>query len=188
MKPADHLTWAQATDLSLVQSLRSSLDSDALVPKKVKFDAIKHHHLLLRCEEEVQMLCEEMRSCLAFYVQDWNEIIKVIRELRNTTSTKFNNGALAILQLARLKCETKLTTLVTSFGPYIEVDPLPVDQFLALHDDVHSCTGTSYYCINLNLVCSIVPDDGEVQCVRDVSSSSTGNEHDADSKCSDGIF
>ena len=152
MKPADHLTWAQATDLSLVQCLRGSLDSDALVPKKVKFDAIKHHHQLLRCDEEVQMLMDDMKSCMEFYAEDWKELTGVIQELLNKPCTKFNNGALAILQLARLRCETKLTTLVTSFGPYIDVDPLPVDQFLALPDDLPNCTGTVHTFVTVVLL------------------------------------
>lgn len=154
--PADHLTWTHATDLSLEQCVRGSLDCDTRVPKKVKFEAIKHHHLLLRCDEELKMLCDEMKSCLAFYHEDWKQLTSAVQKLLNEPCTKYKNGALALLQLARLKCEKKLTTLVSSFSPYIDIDPLPVDQFL-LSDDLHDNTGTCFpFHISLHHCCTLL--------------------------------
>ena len=42
--------WAEATNLLPVQWIDRGLECGVHVPKKVKFYAIKRHHMLLRCD------------------------------------------------------------------------------------------------------------------------------------------
>ena len=141
------VTWAEATNLLPVQWLGRGLECGVHVPKKVKFDAMKHHHMLLRCDEEIKMIGDEMRSCVSFYLKDWKELNISVKEMLVKPCTKFINGALSALQLERLRCEGTLTKLVTLFGPYIDIEPLEVDQFLSIPDDLHqNVTGIFFYC------------------------------------------
>ena len=141
------VTWAEATNLLPVQWLGRGLECGVHVPKKVKFDAIKHHHMLLRCDEEIKMIGDEMRSCVSFYLKDWKELNKSVKEMLVKPCSKFINGALSALQLERLRCEGTLTKLVTLFGPYIDIEPVEVDQFLSIPDDLHqNATGIFFYC------------------------------------------
>ena len=104
------------------------------VPRDVKLNAIKYHHLLLHCDEEVKLLCKEIQSCLSFFMRDWEELMNAITEMMETPCSKYSNCALTLLQLERLKCEAKLTKLVSSFSHYVDMVPLPIERFLALQD------------------------------------------------------
>ena len=64
---------------------------------------IKHHHMLLRWDEEIKMIGDEMRSCVSFYLKDWKELNKSVKEMLVKPCTKFINGALSALQLERLR-------------------------------------------------------------------------------------
>lgn len=146
--PSQTLTWADATDLSSMQWLRGVLATDVHIPKKVKLDAIKHHHLVLRGDEEVHVIEEEMKATLSFYLQDWHQLINTIEGLKAKPCTCYNNGALTCLQLARLKCEGTLRGLISSFSRFLDltVDMLPTERFMLLpnvdldhvHPDNHS--------------------------------------------------
>ena len=114
--------------------MKCSYEEALCVPRDIKLNAIKYHHLLLRCNKEVNLLCKEMESCLSFYLRDWEEFMNVITEMMENPCSKYSNGALTLLQLERLKCEAKLTKLVSSFSHYIDVVPLPIERFLALQD------------------------------------------------------
>ena len=129
--PTETLTWADATDLSSARWIGSALSVDEHVPKQVKLDAIRHHHLLLRCDEEIQLFKEEMKSTLSFYLRDWQQLFAGIEELPHT---RYNNGALSCLQLARLQCEGTLQDLMSSFSQFVDLngDFLPLDKFLLL--------------------------------------------------------
>ena len=60
--------------------------------------------------------------------------MNAITEMMENPCSKYNNGALTLLLLERLKCEVKLTKLVSSFSHYVDVVPLPIERFLALQD------------------------------------------------------
>ena len=51
---ADVLTWADATDLSSSQWCGGAFDHH--VPKKLQLNAIKYHHLVLRSDEEIELI------------------------------------------------------------------------------------------------------------------------------------
>ena len=58
------LYWNDATDLS---SYVHSPESDVGVPRKIRLNAIKHHHMILRADEEVQLLQSEMNAVVSFF-------------------------------------------------------------------------------------------------------------------------
>lgn len=105
--------------------------SDELVPKQVKLDAIKHQHLLSRCDEEILLLKEEIKSTVLFYLQDWQQLVASIEEMETKPCTQYISGALCLLQLARLQCEGVLQHLSSSFSPFVNSIHLPVDKFLS---------------------------------------------------------
>lgn len=78
MTADDRITWAEATNLMSTQFLDVSIEWDAKVPKEVKIETTKHHHLLLHYDEEIKMLNDEMRSCWSFYLNDWKELRSTI--------------------------------------------------------------------------------------------------------------
>ena len=131
---SDALTWAEVTDLSSIRWLWGALESDLCVPKKIKLDAIKFHHNILRCDEEIELLGAEMRATVSFYMNDWQELMAAVTERLNSLScTQLNNGALASLQLARIKCEGTLCKLASSFSRFVELErPLPTEHFLVV--------------------------------------------------------
>ena len=134
ISPKENLTWAEATDISSARWMKCSYEEGLCVPRDVKLNAIKYHHLLLRCDEEVKLLCKEMESCLSFCMGDWEELMNAITEIMENPCSKYSNDALTLLQLERLKCEAKLTKLVSSFSHYVDVVHLPIERFLALQD------------------------------------------------------
>ena len=84
---------------------------------------------------------------MSFYVKDWKELNKSVEEMLVKPCTKFINGALSALQLEHLRCEGILTKMVTLFGPYIDIEPLEVNQLLSIPDDLHqNVTGIFFYC------------------------------------------
>ena len=68
--------WTEATNLLSLQWLGRTLECDAQVSNKVKFDSIKHQHMLCRCYEEIAMLRRD-ESELSLYLKDWRELNNV---------------------------------------------------------------------------------------------------------------
>ena len=63
------LCWNDVTDLSsFVHS--PELDPDIGIPRKIRLSAIKHHHIILRTDEEVQLLQTEMKAVVSFFQAD----------------------------------------------------------------------------------------------------------------------
>ncbi len=48
------------------------------IPKKVQLDAIKFQHLVVRSEEEIQLIETEMRATTSFYLKDWQELVSAV--------------------------------------------------------------------------------------------------------------
>ena len=129
--PSEMLTWADVTDVASSRWLGGGiLQVDVHVSKQIKLDAIKHHHLLSRCDEELLLLKEEMHSTMSFYLQDWQQLLAAVVELESKPCTQHNNGALACLQLARLQCEGTLRGLVSSFSKFVDFGVVPVERFM----------------------------------------------------------
>ncbi len=125
---SDKLSWQEVTDLSSTIWFRGVLQSDSRVPKSIKLEAIAAHHMLLRADEELTLIKQEMISVIT-YLSDWSKLTHCISSLQAEQQPQ--SGALCLLQLARLKCEKKLCSLTSTFAPHIAVPAvLPVDEFL----------------------------------------------------------
>ena len=132
----DVLTWAEVIDLSSSHWWHRGA-SNHQVPKTIQLEAIKNHHLMLRAEEEMELIEKEMQATVSFYIKDWQELMHCVKEQSALPYTRYNSGALVALQLSRLRCEETLRKLVISFGPYIDLqNSLPLDQFIILPSHV----------------------------------------------------
>lgn len=121
------LSWKDVTDLSFVHSP----DLDVGIPRKIKLSAIKHHHMILRADEEVQLLQTEMKAVVSFFQDDWQKLSSAVEQLKLLPGSKHNNGALHLLQLQRLVCECFLTDLMSTLFQFTNLPPLPVEKFLS---------------------------------------------------------
>ena len=122
----DRIQWSDVTDLASFLWLR---ESDTLVPKDVRLNAVKHHHLTIRADEEVHLLQGEMKATFTFFENDWHQLFMAVEELKSQTYSKYNNGALHLLHLACLECEGLLHDLRSSYSRYIDLPSLPVEKF-----------------------------------------------------------
>ena len=124
----EKLMWADVSNLSSVlweSEVLSTLNSD--IPAQVKLEAIKNHHLALRADEEISMLRQDMLATLQFYIRDWNLLTDKINELMDSRNA---NGEICSLQYARLETEFKIEKMVTLFSLYIDIPPIPTNDFL----------------------------------------------------------
>lgn len=106
---AEKINWSDARFVFL---LRGVLQSDTCIPKNVNLDAVKHHHLTIRADEEIHLLKGEMKATFSFFWKDWQQLSNAIDQLKLRPCTQYNNGAVCLIQLARLKCEGLLHDLV----------------------------------------------------------------------------
>ena len=103
----------------------------------IKLDAIKHHHLVLRADEEIELLKTEMKATFSFYIRDWEQMSAVAKQLKGKPHTLYDSGSLCCLQLARLKCEHVLNSMAQTFRKFVDVDTSSrTDEFLSnsLHE------------------------------------------------------
>ena len=108
-----------------------SPDLDVGIPRKIRLSAIKHHHMILRADEEVQLLQTEMKAVVSFFQDDWQKISSAVEQLQLLPGSKYNNGALYLLQLQRLTCECFLTDLTSTLFQFTNLPPMPVEKFLS---------------------------------------------------------
>ena len=124
----EKLKWVDVSNLSSVlweSGVLSSFDND--IPAQVKLEAIKNHHLALRADEEISLLHQDMVAALKFYIRDWKLLADKTNELMETENA---NSKICSLQYARLKTEFKIEEMVTLFSSYIDIPPIPTDDFL----------------------------------------------------------
>ena len=88
------LSWNDVTDLS---SFVHSPELDIGIPRKIRLSAIKHHHMILRADKEVQFLQTEMKAVVSFFQVDWEKISSAVEQLKLLPGSKYNNGALHLL-------------------------------------------------------------------------------------------
>ncbi len=101
-----------------------------MIPRNIRLAAIKHHHLALRADEDINVLRTEMRATFNFFLDDWKHLSSVVTELKSKPSTKYYNGAINQIQLACLKCESLLLEMKAAFNIFIvDLPELPVDSF-----------------------------------------------------------
>ncbi len=75
-----------------------------------------------------------MRATFNFFLDDWKHLSSVVIELKSKASSKYYNGAINQVQLARLKCESLLLEMNAEFSILIvDLPELPVDSFSTTH-------------------------------------------------------
>ena len=127
----------------------------------MRLNAIKHHHLTIRADEEVHLLQEEMKATVAF-VKDLQQLITAVEHnMKQQHCSKYTNGALHLLNLACLDCEGLLCDIQSCYSRYIDLPPLPIKNFPSplfhpilnnstdedLANESSSSEGTVYYCV-----------------------------------------
>ena len=100
------LKWLDAANRSLHLweiGVLSTLNSD--IPVQIKLEAIKNHHLVLRADEEISLLGQDMYSTLHFYISDRKLLVDKINGLKFSENA---NGAICSLQHAGIQTEIKI--------------------------------------------------------------------------------
>ncbi len=125
------LEWKEVTDLSSTLWFGGVLQSDSHIPKRIKLDAIKHHHHILRADEEICLIKKEMEAVISFHLKEWRQLVDHLQHLRDTEDeSQYSRGAQCLLQFTRLRCEGRICTLKSTFSRYIQVSEVPTSSFL----------------------------------------------------------
>ncbi len=112
-----------------------SLVTNGVIPVTVKRALIDHHHMIRRCDEERQLLEEEMQRTLNFYKNKIRTLQGSVAKLESSTE-KYNVGLCGLLK-AKInelkafihhqhsmfnKAGVTLPPLTTQFEPYTTID------------------------------------------------------------------
>ena len=124
----ESMSWKDVSDLSSHVWYEGVLQSENIeVPLAVKLKAIENYHVILRCEEELQMLSEDMRNVVKFYILDHvtlnEEIVK-----RAESHNFYDRGCVALLLQASYETERKLLSMEKSFSTLAPIT-LPTSLF-----------------------------------------------------------
>ena len=124
------------------------------VPKGVKLDAIRIHHMVLRADEMYQM--KEMRATVCFHLRDWEHLGDARDRLNTTCDSQYTNGATHLLQMALVQCEGRLVELTSVLKKFVDLPELPSDNFLYTFDPLSHHKTTSLYIYMPDSICSPV--------------------------------
>lgn len=124
----ESMSWKDVSDLSSHVWYEGVLQSENIeVPLAVKLKAIENYHVILRCEEELQMLSEDMRNVVEFYILDHvtlnEEIVK-----RAESHNLYDRGCVALLLQVSYETERKLLGMEKSFSTLAPIT-LPTSLF-----------------------------------------------------------
>ena len=125
------LTWEQVTDLS--QQIHSGcLFSESSIPSVIKSQAIRLYNNMLRAEEEINRLKEEMSNCMQYFINIYNHLTSKIISLKQNHEDVSDIGRICLLKQSLRKYRIVLTTLL-QFNKYTDISPL--ENFLFSLDD-----------------------------------------------------
>ena len=124
------LTWKDVTNVSSPLWLFDNFNSTPQhIPKSIKLASITNHHLILRADEEISMLKQEM-SCVIKYHQNHLQKLHHLLEESNT-ATQYGAGVKClllfnILEVERnlLKCSNKFSSFITDDSCVVECEKL----------------------------------------------------------------
>lgn len=124
----ESMSWKDVSDLSSHVWYKGVLQSENIeVPLAVKLKAIENYHIILRCEEELQMLSEDMRNVVEFYILDHVTINEEIVK-RAESHNLYDRGCVALLLQAGYETERKLLSMEKSFSTLAPIT-LPTSLF-----------------------------------------------------------
>lgn len=125
------LAWEDVTDLSShvwYEGILRGNDKD--IPNSVKLKAIEKYHIMIRCEEEISYLREDMIQTVAFYINDLFILSQKILELQNESNplTQYQKGCMILLNNSCFELEARLISLYDSFSKIVHIK-LPCNIF-----------------------------------------------------------
>lgn len=127
---SSQLTWEQVTDLSQ-QIHDGCLFTNTSIPSTIKSQAIRLHNIMMRAEEEIGKLKEEMFHCIEHFISVYSCLIGKIEELKNNPNS-FSCGHICLLKQSLRKYRVILSTLFP-FAEHIDISVL--NKFLLSLDD-----------------------------------------------------
>lgn len=112
----EKLTWAEVTDLSSSIYSRRHEDSQeiSIVPRSIRLEAVKHHFLSIRAQEEIALLESEMRNVVYYYVNDRLALLQCLDETDDA-------GSVCLLKRELWRIENVLQLTCKAYAPYITV-------------------------------------------------------------------
>lgn len=117
------LTWQDVTNLSSPLWLFDVFNNNMQqIPKSIKLAAITNHHLILRADEEIDMLKQEMTNTLQFYKHEL-EALNIFLEESNT-STLHGEGAKCLRHFEVIRLKSVFKCCVNNFSPFLADIPL----------------------------------------------------------------
>ena len=145
---AQLLTWKDVTNVSSPLWLFDNFNSTSQhIPKSIKLASITNHHLILRADEEISMLKQEM-SCVIKYHQNHLQKLHHLLEESNT-ATEYGAGVKClllykILEVERnlLKCSNKFSSFITNDSCAAEHEKL-ISHKIKLSEDEYDNLATS---------------------------------------------
>ena len=125
------LTWEQVTDLSQ-QIHDGCLFSETSIPSTIKSQATRLYNNMLRAEEEITRLKEEMSNCMQHFISIYDYLTRAIVSLNQNLEEVSNIGRICLLKQSLRKYRIVLTSLL-QLNKYINITPL--ESFLLSLDD-----------------------------------------------------
>lgn len=169
------LTWEQVTDLSQ-QIHDGCLFSESSVPSIVKSQAIRLHNNMLRAEEEISRLKEEMSNCVQHFIGIYNNLAgKIVLLMQNHEDTS-DMGRICLLKQSLRKYRIIFASLL-QFNVYIDISLL--ENFLGSLDDNLEQPMLSSLVENEETVSILLPQPLN----NDFSDGSDHEERDNESNC-----
>ena len=125
------LTWEQVTDLSQ-QIHDGCLFSETSIPSIIKSQAIRLYNNMVRAEEEITRLKEEMSNCIQHFIGIYNYLTTRITSLNQNHEDISDIGRICLLKQSLRKYRIILTSLL-QLNKYINITQL--ESFLLSLDD-----------------------------------------------------
>lgn len=117
----ESLTWDIVTNMQPCSVTFTTEEST--IPVNIKRTAIDQTHLIHRCDEEVELVKQEMLNTYTFLLKHHNLIVQRLEQ--RTDSTTFNMGVITLLKSKLLFLELQLVQCHSSFSQHVEVTSPP---------------------------------------------------------------
>ena len=126
---SEQLSWKDVTDLS--SSIWNPTDDNniSLPPRSIRLAAIDAYVKKLRAAEEKELLKTEMCNVISFYLNQYNEMIRLLDSFQS--NSEFTRGCLVLLNKNLCECKSRLFDNYSAFKEYTQLPQVPEE--LTLH-------------------------------------------------------
>lgn len=115
-----HLSWEEAVNLSS-QIYVDCLYSESTIPNSVKYQAVQFFQQMLRAEEEIVRIKNEMLNCVHHYIGAHECLVRQAEFYKHSGDDQM--GKICLLRKASVKCLDQLKSL-QCFAKYIDINEL----------------------------------------------------------------